>query len=239
MHLTDEQIIDQALGDHDAEAMAHIEACEQCRDEYEIYRDSFALVRDHLPEPPEGHFEKIWSRVEPRMRAHARRQRRMTLVRIAAAVAVACIAGLLAWRSTRTTTPPGLPALEAHTPRHRPPDVPATPDEQRILASSDQESLAALARSSKSRKVRIRAIGILGLSGNPTTSETLVALYGSELDPDVRRAIVRSLFIRQDLAELEKLLKREKNPDVQHDIQTALLGWQPKQEYLTHGAGRQ
>jgi len=236
MHLTDEQIIDQALGDEDAGATAHFAVCAYCREEFEAYRDTLTTVRDNLPSPPAGYAERLWAAIEPRLAPRRPPRRRLTLLATAATVAVVCIAGLFAWRYTQTPNPP---KLEAHTPRHRPPDVPAAADEQRILASKDPEGLTALARSSKSRKVRIHAIRILGLSGSPTVSATLVALYGNELDPDVRSAIVRSLSIRRDVAELETLLKTEKSPAVQHDIQTALLGMHPKAEYLTHGAGRQ
>ena len=224
--------MDQALGDEDAGAMAHIAGCAHCRDDFEAYRDTMTTVRDNLPSPPVGYADRMWALIEPRLTP--RRPPRWRVAMLATAATVACIAGLYAWRYTRPMSPSSPTKLEA---LHRL-DAPASPEEQRILAGRDESQVLALLRSSMSRKMRIAAIRILALSGTATMSETLVELYHHSADPDTRRAIVRALFVRQDLAELEKLLEKERNPAVRHDIQLALDASHVHREYLTHGSGR-
>ena len=221
MHLTNEQIIDQALGDRDAEAMAHIDACALCRDEYQSYCDTLALVRDHLPKPPEGYADMIWSRIEPHLippRSWWWRRRRMALIRIAATLAVACIAALLAWRA-------------GHTPAALPP-APSAEE----LRKSGVERLAATARTAPSPEARIAAIRTLGELGGAQASERLVSLYGVEHDVEVRRNIVFALAVHQDKDALHQIAAAETDPELQKLIHDAITAGHPELEgpALTH-----
>ena len=210
MHLTDEQIIDQALGDRDAEAMAHIESCAQCRGEYEIYRGSFALVGDHLPEPPEGSLEKVWSRVEPRLKPG--RRRHTALLRIAATLAVACIAALLAWRAG-----------------HMPAEPPPAPSAKE-LRNREADRLAATARTAPSPEARIAAVRALGDLGGARASERLVSLYGEERDVNVRRNVVFALAVHRDTDALHQIAAAENDPEMQKLIHDAITAGHPELE---------
>src|SRR5260370_24635073 len=165
MHLTDEQIMDQALGDVDEEAMAHIAVCAHCSAEFEAYRNTLKTVRDNLPSPPEGYADRLWAALEPRLTPRRPPRPLTPLLAAAATLVVACIAGLFAWRYTQTP-PAGPPKLEANNHQHRQPDVPPTAEEELIIAGTDPDQLAAIARISYPPTVRIPAINDPGLSAS-------------------------------------------------------------------------
>jgi len=56
MHLTDEQIIDLALGDRGLKGLAHVIACAECRAEVEAYVRTLKTVRGSLAGNPPGKF---------------------------------------------------------------------------------------------------------------------------------------------------------------------------------------
>ena len=71
MHLTDEQIIEYALGVSLGEPVRgaeHIAACAECRSEVEAYVWTLETVRDNLPQPPKGYAERLWAAIEPRLK---------------------------------------------------------------------------------------------------------------------------------------------------------------------------
>src|SRR5215467_9162041 len=101
MHLTQEQLIDYVFGDEVPDARVHLAACEECRAEEASFRRVLLAV-DNLPGPPEGYaaemLEKVWPRLTPQQPA----RRFPPMLAAAAAIAAACIAGLLAWRTVET-----------------------------------------------------------------------------------------------------------------------------------------
>src|SRR5215470_12882654 len=109
MHLTQEQLIDFIFGDEVPDARVHLAACEECRAEEASFRGVLLAV-DNLPGPPEGYAARMLEKVRPRLTPRHRVRRFPPMLAVAAAIAAACLAGLLAWRTHETRPPAPLTA---------------------------------------------------------------------------------------------------------------------------------
>jgi HEAT repeat protein len=75
-----------------------------------------------------------------------------------------------------------------------------------------------LARSLREPELRIAAIKSLGMMGNNGHGDVLVSIYQTDTDPEVRRAVLRALFIQQDGKALVDLARAEKDPRMKEEI---------------------
>lgn len=118
-HLKNETIIDYLHGalspQEDATVLAHIEACEVCRAEFnaeaaltEMLRSYAAQEERELPPTLKAH---IWSRI--RAAQPSPWDRIAAWLRPAVAVPVAAAIALAAYFGTTYMTPPGAPSIEA------------------------------------------------------------------------------------------------------------------------------
>jgi hypothetical protein len=54
--------------------------------------------------------------------------------------------------------------------------------------------------------------------GNKVSGETMISLFDSDKDPQVRKAVLNSLFLQQNGKALVYLARREKDPEVKKEI---------------------
>jgi hypothetical protein len=98
MHITEDELIDHLLGNAEPETVAHVAACSACRSDAEELHAMLELTRD-VPPPPDGLSERVWQAVGPRLAPRpAPFWARPRFLATAATVAIAVIAGLLAWQ---------------------------------------------------------------------------------------------------------------------------------------------
>ena len=269
-HLTDEQLIDTALGDEIPGAAMHLRGCAECEAEVQIYRDVMAVTLD-LPEPPPGFFDEVWDNVRHRLPRRRRRRRIVPILAAVAAAVIAVIAGLTVWRAAKTppagpTRPPeahvappakkGPPApvglqeevqVKARAPKtfYAPPGKEPRPEPSVVprqqyyveVTATDAPPpptaeevaiVAGMARNDPSADRRIVAIRQLAHMGGDAASDALVALYPTEAEANVRWAIVSALLMQWKPAAVETLASQEKDPALQHEIQTTLQSWRAK-----------
>jgi HEAT repeat protein len=97
-----------------------------------------------------------------------------------------------------------------------------------VLASmSAVDQLTTIAKTDKDTSVRVRAIRVLGSQRNDRTAQTLVGLYGSEQDKDVRRAVIQSLMGQSNADALVSLARKETDPDLKRDLVRRLAEMAP------------
>ena len=77
--------------------------------------------------------------------------------------------------------------------------------------------LTTIAQTDKDASVRMAAVRALGNRHNSQATQALVALYGSEQDLAVRRAVIQSLN-NQDADTLVALAKKETNLDLKREL---------------------
>jgi hypothetical protein len=87
-----------------------------------------------------------------------------------------------------------------------------------MFLSGDSAKLAELARTLKERELKISAIKSLGLMGGNGRGDVLVSIYQSDPDPEVRRAVLNSLFLQNNGKALVDLARAEKDPQMKQEI---------------------
>ncbi|MFP5246859.1 MAG: HEAT repeat domain-containing protein [Thermoanaerobaculia bacterium] len=80
-----------------------------------------------------------------------------------------------------------------------------------LFVAGDVDKLSELARGEKDAELRKEAIQKLGVSGGKKAGDTLIAMYDSETDEDVREAILNGLFLQGNSKALIGIAKKEKN----------------------------
>jgi HEAT repeat protein len=99
---------------------------------------------------------------------------------------------------------------------------------QSMHVAGDGARLSELAKGEKDPELRRTAIRNLGLMNTPGTTETLIAIYGSDPSADVRRAVINALFLQGNAAALITLARGEQNPGLKRDIVSKLSNMKSK-----------
>lgn len=94
--------------------------------------------------------------------------------------------------------------------------------------------LSEIARTPGNNRVRRRAIHGLGISGETGSRETLVAVYSSDKDPEVREAVIEALFIQDAARELVQLARKETDPQMRRELveKLSLMDSKEAQDYM-------
>ena len=90
------------------------------------------------------------------------------------------------------------------------------------------------AKSERDAKVRRELVQQIGISRQPKATETLAAMYASEPEPQVRRAIVEGLFSQRNAKALVDIAKAEKDPSLRRNVVELLSHMKSKEasDYL-------
>lgn len=89
---------------------------------------------------------------------------------------------------------------------------------QSMFLSGNSTRLEQIARSEKDPSLRAAAIRSLGLMGGRVQASTLVSIYESDSNPQVREAVLNALFLQQDGKDLVALARSEKDPQMKKRI---------------------
>jgi len=84
---------------------------------------------------------------------------------------------------------------------------------QALFLSGDVDKIGELARGERDASLRKAAIQKLGMMGSKT-STSLLAMYNSESDAEVKEAVLRALFIQGNAKALIDIAKKETNKDL-------------------------
>jgi HEAT repeat protein len=89
---------------------------------------------------------------------------------------------------------------------------------QSMFLSGNTSRLVQVAKTDSDPELRAAAVKSLGLMGNKVPGETMVSLYESDKDAQVRKAVLNSLFLQQNGKALVDLARREKDPEMKKEI---------------------
>jgi len=92
-----------------------------------------------------------------------------------------------------------------------------------LAAGGNSEKLMEVARTEKDAGLRRSAIQSLAATRSPNTSDALVALYSTEQDKDVKRAIVSTLFAQRNVKALVDLGRKESDPEMKRHVVQLLV----------------
>jgi HEAT repeat protein len=98
----------------------------------------------------------------------------------------------------------------------------------------NSDKLIDLAKNEKDPELRRSAIHNLGLMRRPGSTETLTAIYASDTNTDVRKAVINALFLQQNAGALITLARAEKNVEMKKEIvqKLALIHSKEAMDYL-------
>jgi hypothetical protein len=82
--------------------------------------------------------------------------------------------------------------------------------------TDSNDPLVNIAKNEKNPELRKSAIRMMGTSSH--TGDALLALYGSEQEPDIKKQIIEALFIQNNAKALVELARKESNPTIKQEI---------------------
>jgi HEAT repeat protein len=103
-----------------------------------------------------------------------------------------------------------------------------------MFMSGDSDKMIELAKAEKDPELRKTAIRNLGMMKKPGTTDALIAIYGSDAAPDVRKSVLNALFVQNNAAALVTLARAEKNLEMKKEIVSKLSVMKSKEatDYL-------
>jgi HEAT repeat protein len=102
-----------------------------------------------------------------------------------------------------------------------------------LFLAGDRERMGDLAKNEKDHELRLSAINYLGLMGKQS-DETLIGIYKSDPDKDVRKKVINALFLAGDAKGMVELARTETDPDMKKAIvsQLSLMHSKEATDYL-------
>jgi tetratricopeptide (TPR) repeat protein len=97
-----------------------------------------------------------------------------------------------------------------------------------MFTGGDVTRLSQLAKSEQNPELRLLAVRNLGLMGSKRTSDTLMEIYSSDKDPEVKKAVINSLFISNNAEGLVGLARKESDPTMKKEMVSKLSNMHSK-----------
>ena len=88
--------------------------------------------------------------------------------------------------------------------------------------------LTEIAKSDSSPELRLLAVRNLGVMGSKRTGDTLVEIYATDKDPDVKKAVINGLFVGGNAEGLVGLARKEQDPEMKKEIVSRLSNMRTK-----------
>lgn len=105
---------------------------------------------------------------------------------------------------------------------------------QAMFLAHDTTRLDQIARTERDPALRVAAIRMLGLMKGNDTASTLVSIYKTDPNPNVRKAVLGALFLQQNGKALVDLARSEKDPEMKKEIveRMALMHTKETTDYM-------
>jgi len=88
--------------------------------------------------------------------------------------------------------------------------------------------LSEIARSEPNPELRLLPVRNPGVMGSKRTGDTLVDIYGTEKDAEVKKAVINGLFVGGNADALVALARKEQDPSLKKDMVTRLSNMHSK-----------
>ena len=89
---------------------------------------------------------------------------------------------------------------------------------QGFIAEDDVQGLTEVAKTATEARVKSAAIRALGAVGGEQSKTTLLQMYGTEKDPEIKRSLIEGLFIQDDAHDLIQLARKESDPEMRRNL---------------------
>ena len=114
----------------------------------------------------------------------------------------------------------------------------STEDKEKVMEAlgiaGDTTILSEIARTPGDARVRRKAIHGLGISGGKQAAATLMGIYSSDKDIDIRKAAVEALFIQGADHEMVQLARKETDPQMRRYLvqKLSLMGSKEAEDFM-------
>jgi HEAT repeat protein len=105
---------------------------------------------------------------------------------------------------------------------------------QAMFVGGSADKLGEIARTEKNPELRATAIRNLGLTGGSRAGATLISIYETDSNSEVRHAVINALFLQGNAKGLVELARKEKDPDLKKQIisKLSIMGSKDAADYL-------
>ncbi|HEY2434981.1 MAG TPA: HEAT repeat domain-containing protein [Vicinamibacterales bacterium] len=97
-----------------------------------------------------------------------------------------------------------------------------------MFVGGNATRLTDIAKSDTNPELRLLAVRNLGVMGSKRSADTLVEIYGSDKDPEVKKAVVNGLFVGGNADQLVALARKEPDPAMKKEIVARLSNMRSK-----------
>jgi HEAT repeat protein len=97
-----------------------------------------------------------------------------------------------------------------------------------LFVGGNVTRLTDIAKSDTNQELRLLAVRNLGVMGSKRTGDTLVEIYASDKDPEVKRAVINGLFVSNNAEQLVALARKEQDPTLKKDMVSKLSNMRSK-----------
>lgn len=105
---------------------------------------------------------------------------------------------------------------------------------QAMFVGGSADKLGEIARNEKNPELRATAIRNLGLTGGSRAGATLISIYETDSNGEVRHAVINALFLQGNAKGLVELARKERDPDLKKQIisKLSIMGSKDASDYL-------
>jgi len=97
-----------------------------------------------------------------------------------------------------------------------------------LFVGGNVTRLTEIAKSDTNQELRLLAVRNLGVMGSKRTGDTLVEIYASDKDPEVKRAVINGLFVSNNAEQLVTLARKEQDLTLKKDMVSKLSNMHSK-----------
>src|SRR5262249_23462498 len=97
-----------------------------------------------------------------------------------------------------------------------------------LFVGGNGTRLTEIAKSDSNAELRLLAVPNLGVMGSKRTGDALVEIYGTDKDPEVRKAVINGLFVGNNAEALVALARKEQDPAMKKDMVSKLSNMHSK-----------
>jgi tetratricopeptide (TPR) repeat protein len=97
-----------------------------------------------------------------------------------------------------------------------------------LFVGGNVTRMSEIAKSDSNPELRLYAVKQLGVMGSKRTGDTLVEIYSSDKDPEVKRAVINGLFVSNNAEQLVALARKEQDPVMKKDMVSKLSNMHSK-----------
>jgi HEAT repeat protein len=102
------------------------------------------------------------------------------------------------------------------------------------IITGDSEFVNEVLKTETDPKLKLEAIHILGINGGEGNNATLVSMYRTEKNKELKNAVLESLFISGDAHSMVELARKETDPEMRKRIveKLSVMGNREATDYL-------